>query len=129
MANRAYDWFKQAQNDLLWAEDTLKTQRWAQVCFIAQQIAEKCLKAYALFLEYDQIRSHSITQICKALKINGELENMGKKLDLYYISSRYPDAFPEGAPFEYFTEDQAAEALNFAKRISSIIAERINFNE
>lgn len=78
MANRANDWFKQAQNDLLWAEDTLKAGLFAQVCFIAQQIAEKCLKAYALFLEYDQIRSHSIFQICKALKINGELENMGK---------------------------------------------------
>lgn len=129
MANRAYDWFRQALNDLLWAEDTLKAERFAQVCFVAQQVAEKCLKAYALYLEYDQVRSNSITQICKALQINGELETMGKKLDIYYISSRYPDAFPEGAPYEYFTKDQAVDALHAARTISAIIGRKINFNE
>jgi HEPN domain-containing protein len=28
---------------------------------------------------------------------------------------RYPDAFPTGAPFEYFVERQAREALGFAR--------------
>ncbi len=129
MTNRANDWFRQALNDLLWAEDTLTAGRFAQVCFVAQQVAEKCLKAYALYLEYDQVRSHSITQICKALHINGELETLGKKLDIYYISSRYPDAFPEGAPFEYFTEDQAVDALQAARTISDSIGRKIHFNE
>lgn len=41
---------------------------------------------------------------------------MAKKLDLYYISARYPDAFPSGAPYEYFTEDQASEAVSFAEK-------------
>ncbi|HAK45768.1 MAG TPA: DNA-binding protein [Spirochaeta sp.] len=124
MANRANDWFRQAQDDLKWAKDTFSAGRWAQVCFISQQVAEKSLKAYALSLEYDQIRSHSITQICKALKINGELEKLGKKLDLYYISSRYPDAFPEGAPFEYFTEEQAEDAVKSAEFIHAFVQEK-----
>ncbi|MBF0299280.1 MAG: hypothetical protein HQK51_11205, partial [Oligoflexia bacterium] len=33
------------------------------------------------------------------------------------ISSRYPDAFPEGAPYEYFTEEQAKEAVDFSEKI------------
>jgi hypothetical protein len=54
MANRANDWFRQAEDDLHWAEDTLKAGRYAQVCYISQQVAEKSLKAYALYLDYDQ---------------------------------------------------------------------------
>ncbi len=42
---------------------------------------------------------------------------MAKRLDLYYISARYPDAFPSGAPFEYFTRDQAEEAVQYAEAL------------
>lgn len=43
MANRAMDWLRQAENDLSWAMDSLKGEYWSQVCFTAQQIAEKAL--------------------------------------------------------------------------------------
>jgi len=39
------------------------------------------------------------------------MEKIAKELDLYYISGRYPDAFPAGAPFEMFTSEQAERAL------------------
>ncbi|MBN2655607.1 MAG: HEPN domain-containing protein [Spirochaetales bacterium] len=123
--HRAKDWFSQAENDLLWARDTLKATRYAQACFVAQQVAEKSLKALALAQGYDSVRSHSILQITKSLKINGEMEMMAKRLDQYYISARYPDAYIEGAPFEYFTEDQASEAVSFAGRFIDIIREKI----
>ena len=113
--NRAEDWLKQAREDLLWARDTYKTGRYSHVCFICQQTAEKALKAAALASGFVQIRSHSLLDIAKAMKINGEIERMAKRLDLYYISARYPDAFPAGAPFEFFTEDQAEEAVRFAE--------------
>ena len=50
------------------------------------------------------------------LGIDGDIEKMGRRLDVYYISARYPDAFVEGAPFEYFDKDLAEEALLFAGR-------------
>ena len=75
------------------------------------------MKALALHRGFDTIKSHSITEIAKALGENGDLERMAKRLDLYYISARYPDAFPSGAPFEYFTKDQADEAFAFASQI------------
>ncbi|MBF0314270.1 MAG: HEPN domain-containing protein [Oligoflexia bacterium] len=113
---RAKDWWAQAENDLLWAKDSLSHGHFAQTCFIAQQVAEKALKSLALHQGYEKVKSHAISTITKELKINGELEIMGKKLDLYYISSRSPDAFTEGAPFEFFTEDQAREAISFADK-------------
>jgi HEPN domain-containing protein len=121
VTNRASDWLRQAEDDLLWTKDTLQAQRWAQCCFVAQQTAEKAVKALALFLGYETVKSHSITEIVKELKENGELERMGKRLDLYYITARYPDAFPTGAPFEYFTQDQAAEAAQFAEAIVGLV--------
>ncbi len=123
--NRAFDWFRQAQNDLLWAKDTLDARRYAQACFTAQQVGEKAIKALALNRGYDEVRSHSILEIAQELDENGEIEDIAKRLDQYYISARYPDAFPAGAPFEFFSETQAEEAYGFAARIVDIISGRI----
>jgi len=126
-SDRAIDWFRQAENDLLWAEDTLNAGRFAQACFVSQQTAEKALKALAYKRGYDLIRSHSLLEIARSLGLPEDIIIPCKKLDLYYISSRYPDAFPSGAPFEYFTSEQAQEAVGFAELILSNI--RDTFNE
>ena len=123
--NRSLDWFKQAENDLAWAQDTLRCKRFSQVCFIAQQTGEKALKALALKRGFDQIRTHSIVELAKELGINGDILEAGKRLDQYYISSRYPDAFPAGAPFEFFTEAQGAEAIRFASSIIEYVRNSI----
>ena len=117
MKNRARDWYRQAENDFLWAKDTLANEKYAQVCFICQQVAEKSLKAVAHSRDFDMVKSHSVLEIARSLDINGEIENIAKRLDLYYISTRYPDAFPSGAPFEYYTKEQAEEAVVFAGKI------------
>jgi HEPN domain-containing protein len=70
-----------------------------------------------------EILSHSLFKIAEALGINGAIEHMCRRLDVYYISSRYPDAFSEGAPYEYFARDQAEEALGFARCFISRAAE------
>ena len=119
------DWQKQAVNDLEWARDSFHGGHWAQVCFVCQQIAEKALKAIALSQGAFEIGSHSLVKIAEALGINGDLERMGRRLDVYYISSRYPDAFAEGAPYEYFDREQAEEALGFAELFISRAAEAI----
>lgn len=117
MKNRAHDWLRQAENDFLWAKDTLTGGKYAQVCFICQQVAEKSLKAVAYLKGSDIVKSHSVMEIARSLNINGEIENIAKRLDLYYISTRYPDAFPSGAPFEFYTREQAEEAIIFADTI------------
>lgn len=111
--NRAQDWLKQAENDLQWAHASFKQNFYSQCCFISQQCAAKAIKSITYYLEYD-VRGHSITKIAQALGINAEVEAAGKRLDLYYISARYPDALPAGAPCEMFSQDQARHALNDA---------------
>jgi HEPN domain-containing protein len=114
MKGRWKDWLRQAEDDMKWAQDTCRSEHWAQACFICQQAGEKALKALAFYLGFDQVRSHSLVEIARSLKINGEIERMAKRLDLYYISARYPDAFPSGTPSDFFTQDQAEEAIVFA---------------
>jgi len=115
MADRSKDWLRQAEEENLWAKEGFSSKRWALVCFTAQQVAEKSLKAIAIHRGAAQIKSHSVKDIAEALEINGDLAGMARILDQYYITTRYPDAFYSGAPFEYFTEDQAREALRFAQ--------------
>ena len=115
MKSRSGDWLRQAENELSWARDSIKGGYWAQTCFAAQQVAEKALKAMALERGASEVRSHSVAKIAQALQIDGEIERMARRLDIYYISARYPDAFAEGAPFEYFDAEQAREAVEFAQ--------------
>ena len=123
--SRYKDWFAQAENDLSWGYDSFKSGHFAQACFIAQQTAEKALKSLAFFHGIDMVKSHSLKIIANALDLNDEIQKNARKLDLYYISSRYPDAFSEGAPFEYFTAEQAKDALEMANTILLKIKEKI----
>ncbi len=122
---RHIDWFRQAENDLEWARHSMKGEFFSQVCFICQQCAEKALKAFCLGKGYDSIRTHSLFQIIKALGENGELEKCARELDIYYISARYPDALPAGAPFELISKEQAERALKSAETVIDIIRKRI----
>lgn len=125
MRSRAGDWLKQARSELAWAHDSFLHGHWAFVCFTSQQVAEKCLKSIAIHRGATQVKGHSTFLIAQALKINGRIESMSQRLDQYYITTRYPDAFSEGAPYEFFTEDQAKEALGFASAFIAYAAKEI----
>ena len=114
MSNRAQDWLDQACNDLQWGRASADLGFHSQACLIAQQVAEKALKALAYHRGAELVRGHSVAVVCHELEINGELETAALRLDQYYIPTRYPDAQPAGAPFRFFSETQSAEALAFA---------------
>ena len=48
-----------------------------------------------------------------------ELINKAKELDKFYIPSRYPNAHPQGAPFEYYTKDEAEKGIIYGEAIIS----------
>lgn len=114
MSNRAQDWLDQAGNDLQWGRASAESGFHAQACFIAQQVAEKALKALAYHRGAEFVRGHSVAVVCRELDIDGELEAAALRLDQYYIPTRYPDAQPAGAPFRFFSKAQSSEALAFA---------------
>ena len=108
--SRALDWLLQAQDDWKFANFGMQNSHFSQVCFIAQQAAEKAIRALAYHRDLE-VKGHSITVIANKLKVNGEIESAGRLLDQYYISARYPDSLPAGAPFQFISHDQAKEAL------------------
>lgn len=114
---RWVNWLRQAEEDLRWAKDSLTTAHFAGVCFLCQQVAEKSVKALAYFRGADLVRGHSVLAICEELGLNGPVREAAARLDLYYITTRYPDAMPAGTPFEQFIESQAKEAVELAETI------------
>lgn len=114
---RWHDWLTQAENDLGWGQASANAGYFAQVCFISQQAAEKALMALAFKGGAEIVKSHSVKQIASGVGLNGEIERAAAILDQYYITARYPDGLPEGAPFQAFTAEQATQALALASLI------------
>ncbi len=120
----AQRWLKQSEYDLGEAKRSLEHKSYSYACFFAEQSAQKSLKALLISHGERFITIHSIAELIKeATKFNESLSALmeeGKKLDRYYLSSRYPDALPEPAiPFESYTSDEAQEAVAIAKKIFS----------
>jgi HEPN domain-containing protein len=114
MDEKAGVWFRQAEGEYKWARDAFDAGNWALVCYLSQQTSEKALKALAFSQGVQQVRSHSTFEIAQSLKINGELAEAARILDQYYMTTRYPDALPGGAPCDMFVRSQAEEALHLA---------------
>lgn len=119
MPRRAWDWMRQAERDFRHAQNALKAGDYEWACFAAQQAAEKALKAL-----YEQqgleVRGHSILALLRGLahlEVPGEFFAFARILTRYYLEARYPNGFPEGAPFEYFDEGMAQEAVGAAEAI------------
>jgi len=128
---RSESLLKDADDFLGAARDLLATGRWAKVCFNCQQAAELALKAAlnALGLE---IKGHDLSLLVSELG-NYELSisalhDIAKRLDQYYIPTRYANAFHSGSAMEHFTQAQANEAVQQAERIleacKAIVAKR-----
>ena len=123
--SRHLDWFNQAENDLSSARHLHAGNFHAQACFTAQQAGEKALKALCFARGFDVVRTHSLFQLVRDLKENGEAEGCARELDLYYVSGRYPDAFPGGAPYELITEQQSDRALEADRVLLDFVRQRL----
>jgi HEPN domain-containing protein len=44
-----------------------------------------------------------------------------RTLDGFYIPARYPNGYPEGAPFEHYGKLQSGEALSYAREIVEFV--------
>ena len=120
MPERSKDWIRQAERDLEMAKSAMKEGFYEWSCFVAQQAAEKAIKA--VFQKMGSIAmGHSTLDLLRALarrkEIPGELIEDAKQLDKFYIPTRYPNGFDSGSPFEYFTMEDAKNAILYCERI------------
>lgn len=125
MANRARDWFAQAEKDLDHAglAQAAGSHEWA--CFAAQQSAEKAVKALHLHLG-QEAWGHVVARLLSELQMAqlaqmADLIERGMVLDNFYVPSRYPNGHPDGAPFEHYGRLQSSEAIGHAREILAFV--------
>lgn len=118
--DRSQDWFSQAEHLLNQAKWNLKGEFYDGVCFLAQQSSEMAVKALCLKFKLE-CWGHAISRLLPFLEgdltIPEAIIIHAKKLDKYYIPTRYPNGFESGAPKDYFTKEEAEEAINDAEKI------------
>jgi HEPN domain-containing protein len=128
MGERARDWLEQAISDVKHAENDVAGEYYEWACFSAQQAAEKALKA--LYQKHNQIAwGHSVRELLEGLtellSVPDELKRAGKLLDKYYIIARYPNGFASGSPKDYFSENEAQDAISSAREIISFCKDHL----
>jgi HEPN domain-containing protein len=120
VSNRAFDWLAQADHDLGHARHALEDADYDWACFAAHQAAEKAVKAIFLHLGGEGW-GHSITRLLKDLSqreaVPDDLGQAARRLDKHYIPTRYPNGFDAGAPRDYYTAEEARQAIADAQRI------------
>ncbi len=120
MASRHADWLKQGQRDLDHARRALEDGDYEWACFAAQQGAEKAVKA--VYQKAGGVAwGHSVAALLEQLpeppSAGDPLLDAAKELDKHYIPPRYPNAHPQGAPYEYYTKGEAERAIANADRV------------
>lgn len=115
MPERSADWYKQAERDLASAKAQIDAGFFEWSCFIAQQAAEKAIKAVYQKLGADAW-GHAVTELLtglgERLTVSQYLLDKAKALDKYYIPARYPNGWVSGFPGQYLTKKDAEDAIS-----------------
>ena len=122
---RYLNWLAFAEEDLSSEKILLKGKIYNQVCFHAQQTAEKSLKAFLKSKGVNLPKTHNLLeliQICKRKSATfGQLEENCEYLSRFYLPTRYPDAMvgslPEGLP----NMEDAMRAVNKAEPVLELV--------
>ena len=117
----AQRWLDQARADLKTASDCVKDGNYYASAFFSQQSAEKALKGFLYSSGFRAIITHSVVELLeKSSELSGAFKrfiDLGKELDRHYIGSRYPNFYPEGPAYKYYTEEIAKRCLGYAESI------------
>jgi len=124
-------WLTQAKDEFKDAEELRKRKRFYLALFHFQQATEKAFKAY-LYLKVksaEVFHTHSVDELVKmAVEIEPDFKEVvsAKKLDRYYIPTRYPNGLPGGVPSRYFDDPrEAEEAMQLAKNAIDLIERKL----
>ena len=115
-------WLTYARSDLNAGRALLGTSEHysRQVCFLAQQAAEKALKALLVLLEIEFPYTHDLDRLREIVPPGWRVKAKFPKLyalSIWAVESRYPGDMPD------VVEADAQEALRTAEAVYQIIAE------
>ncbi len=119
MVERSRDWIRQARRDLEAAEHQPGGEFYERACFLAQQPAEKAVKAVFQKLGAEAF-GHSVagplSSLPEGFKPEKRLIDLAKELDKAYIPARRPNAYPEGCSLRALYQGRSREADRVCER-------------
>lgn len=122
-------WFRQAELDLEDADFSRSGKRHHLACFLAQQSAEKALKAFLYSAGAEAVWGHSVAELCKDAssfdREFAELLGEAAPLDKYYIPTRYPNGLPGGIPSQAFSPEDSALAIRMGQKVLEFVRQRL----
>ena len=125
----AIRWLTQAEEEFKDAYKLMELGRYYLSLFLCQQSAEKALKAFIYLKEEEPIFSHSVAMLLKlAISLDDDFKPLkrAKRLDDYYIPTRYPNGLPGEIPSQYYDDrDEVEEALSWSGKIIKLVREKI----
>lgn len=125
LKHKSKRWWQQAISDYDLLPKLIELNKHDTCCFLAQQTAEKALKAFLFSKGEELILTHSIFKLCELASHHDKkflaLRDDVKQLDFYYTEARYPNALDDVIPAEYYIEKDADEAINMVKDIITAI--------
>ena len=114
-------WFEQAERDLEDSRILLAAESYASASFYAQQAAEKALKGFLYAKGFRGLVTHSVLDLVeettKFERVFEKYRDQAKELDRHYIGARYPNFYPSGPAFKYYTREVAERCSNYAGSI------------
>ncbi len=122
-------WFRQSEMDLDDAEFASNGKRFHLACFLAQQAAEKALKAYLYSKGAESVWGHSVAELCQdCSEFSWDFDGLVTRaapLDKYYVPTRYPNGLPGGIPSQAFSVQDAQLAIGMAREVIGFVRERL----
>lgn len=109
-------WMKQAQHTLKSAYSDIGAGYYDWASFKAHQSAEYAVKAVLRALGKPAF-GHALSTLIMELKPPEGLLNKVKRLDRHYLAPRYPNQWVEKAPIDYYTREDAEEAIGIAEEV------------
>ncbi|MGD2248743.1 MAG: HEPN domain-containing protein [Candidatus Methanofastidiosia archaeon] len=117
-------WFNQALHTHSSAKRDYEDNDFGWACFKFQQAAEFALKALLRGVGKLGI-GHSLLKLIKDLEnLNidiSQIKDCSVTLEKFYIPTRYPDAYPDGSPFEFYNSTDAEKALKCSLEIIEFV--------
>lgn len=126
-------WLQQAQIDLGWCRHLHEQGAHYLACFLAQQVAEKALKAFLYAQGEELVVGHSVCQLCARAatwdpRFQHSLQRWGI-LDSYYIPTRYPNGLPDDIPARVYNRESASSAIELAGEVVAAVETWFNSSE
>ena len=127
MRKEATRWLAQAKNDLDNAEFNQEGGRHYVASLLAQQGAEKALKA--LYIEQHLAlppRTHNLEQLGEQVGVSADLNEALRVLTPVYFTTRYPDAVVGTIPAARFNQELSRNHLNMAWSVVEWVKQQIS---